>query len=113
MDDPRWLRVITVGLILAILAAAYFLLTGGFSVSKTKKVQTQTTQVIQSPKPAAIPIVTMRPQQTATPSAYARVANRTQLNTQTLPRTGFPAGIAVVFSVSAIISGLSLRKFPR
>ncbi len=116
MDDPRWLRVITVGLILAILAAVYFLLTGGLSLSKTKKVQTQTqtTQVVESAKPTAIPLATTKPTQTATPSAYNTISKRAQANTQTqtLPNTGFPVGLAALVSASAMISGLSLRKFP-
>ncbi len=117
MDDPRWLRIITVGLVLAILAVVYFLLTGGFSVSKPKQAQTQTTQttkVVESPKPSAtiIPVATAKPAQTASSSASTQVG-RAQGNVQTLPSTGFPAGLAVVFSASAIVSGLSLRKFPK
>lgn len=118
MDDPRWLRIIVVGLVLAILAVVYFLLTGGLGISKPK-VQTQGNQtnkiVVVSPSPSAIPIVTMppQPQKTATPSAYSQIASRTQAGTQTLPRTGFPVGLAVIFSASAVISGLALRKFPK
>lgn len=104
MDDPRILRVITVGLVLASLAVGYFLLTGGLSPKKPK---TQST-----PTPAALPVATIQPQQTATPSAYSRIAERSQEGVQTLPNTGFSVGLAVIFSVSAIVSGLSLRKFP-
>lgn len=95
MDDPRILRVLTVGLVLAVLAVGYFLLTR----------QTQTTQleeVIESPVPQASPIVIEETQQTAT-----------QPNVQILPNTGFPVGLAVVFSVGTVISGWSLRKFPK
>ena len=94
MDDPRILRVLTVGLVLASLVVGYFLLT-----------QTQTTQleeVIESPVPQASPIVIEETQQTAT-----------QPNVQILPNTGFPVGLAVVFSVGTVISGWSLRKFPK
>ena len=121
MDDPRILRVITVGLILAILAVVYFMLTGGFAVSKSKTAQNQTNQVnrvVESPKPTSIAAVT-NPQQTpikseqaATPSANSTPSNKSH-NVQTLPRTGFPVGLAVVFSASAVVSGLSLRKFPK
>lgn len=122
MEDPRWLKIVTVGLILAILAVVYFLLTGGFAVSKAKKtqtqVQTQTTQtsnIVVSPTPFATPTAgsSTKTKQSKTPSAYSTISNRTQTNVQTLPSTGFPAGLSVVFSISAIISGLSLRKFPK
>lgn len=115
MDDPRVLRIMTVGLVLAALAVVYFLLTGGFAVSKTKKVQTPIqsgqTQAIQTPYSSATPMATTRP--AATQSAYQRVLNRTQSNVKTLPSTGFPVGLAVVFSLSAMISGFSLRKFSK
>lgn len=111
MDDPRWLRVVTVGLILAVLAVGYFILTGGFSVSKPKTVQTQDSQIAGVISPS--PIATAEPQPTATPaSAYSRILERTQANVQTLPNTGFPAGLAAVFSVGTIITGWSLRKYP-
>ncbi len=119
MDDPRWLRIVVVGLILAILAVVYFLLTGGFSGNSNKNIQTQNTQankiVVASPTPKALPVVTMspQPQRNATSSAYNTIASRAQGSAQTLPRTGFPFGLAVVISASAVGTGLALRKFPR
>lgn len=117
MDDPRVLRIITVGLVLAALAVVYFLLTGGIGV-RSKKVQTQsnTERAVLSTTPSPVslvitspsPVVNQRPAPTATPSA----TQRTQNNVQTLPNTGFPIGLAIVFSASAIISGWSLRKYP-
>lgn len=106
MDDPRVLRIVTVGLILAALAVVYFLFTGGFSVSKSK--------VSQTPTPSAVLGQNTQPTPTPSPvSAYNTIANRSQGNVQTLPKTGFPVEMAVVFSISAIVSGLSLRKFPK
>lgn len=118
MDDPRVLRIITVGLVLAVLAVAYFLLTGGFS-SRSKTTQTtQTTQVkgMASSSPAAVSGTATQASPTPSPtpqSAYSRIVDRNQADVTTLPKTGFPAGLAVVFSASAVISGLSLRKFPK
>ncbi len=111
MDDPRWLRIVVVGLILAILAVIYFLLTGGLSGNKNNNIQTQGTQTSK----VVVPIVTMspQPQKSATPSAYNTIANRSQGSAQTLPRTGFPFGLVVVISASAVGTGLALRKFPR
>ena len=105
MDDPRWLRQVTIALVLAALAVGYFLMTGKlFSPAKT---QSQTSQVATS---SAQPQVLG---QNTPPSAYERIANRTQSQTQSLPATGFPAGLAVLFSISAIISGFGLRRFPK
>lgn len=111
MDDPRWLRMVTVGLVLAVIAVIYFLFTGGFSVSKTQRDQSQADQAVQSPIPVATFTPTASP--AATPSAYQRIAERTQGGVQTLPNTGFPVGLAIILSASAIISGLSLRRFPK
>lgn len=108
MDDSRWLRLVTIGLVLAALAVGYFLVTGRLasnSATKTGSAPTpsvlgqnaQTTTPTPSPTPA---------------SAYERIVDRTQSGTQTLPNTGFPVGLAAVFSLSALISGWGLRKFP-
>lgn len=110
MDDPRWLRMITIGLVLTALAVGYFLFTGGFKSNRTQK----TSEVMQvSPTPTQIPFATIAPSQTAIPSAYQQISQRAQGGVQNLPNTGFPVGLAVVFSISAIISGFSLRKFPQ
>ncbi len=122
MDDPRVLRIITVGLILAAMAVVYFLFTGGFSVNKTKVAQTQTTKAtptplpIVSPTPISTPAVVGQILPTAQPSVASANdlgANRTQGNAQSLPNTGFPAGLAVIFSTSAIAAGFGLRRFPK
>src|SRR5258708_3956019 len=122
MDDPKSLRIVAVGLILAALAVGYFLLTGGFAVTKSKKAQTQNTQiagVVSSPTPSSYGTVTPNPttqaqDATSSASAYSRILSRNQAqgNVQTLPATGFPAGLAVVFSIGTIVSGWSLRKYP-
>lgn len=120
MDDPRVLRIITVGLVLAALAVVYFLLTEGLSVGKPKVNQTQTNKTVQSPTPSAVASPSATPsvvgQNTPTPtpaSAYNTIANRTKGGVETLPRTGFPVGMFVVFSISAVVSGYALRKFPK
>lgn len=119
MDDPRILRVITVGLVLAVLAVVYFLFTGGFSVSKSKV--TQVNIAVQSPAPTVVnPSVqpSVLGQQATQPSptptsAYNAITKRNQQATKALPSTGFPIELAVVFSFSALVIGLSLRKFPK
>ena len=126
MEDSRWLRVITVGLVLAALAVGYFLLTGRLSSNSTR-VQSQASKAVSSPVPSLLPKPTVSPLQvadyspgsspasspTSSPtSAYNMLASRGQDSIKTLPRTGFPNGLIVIFSVSAIISGWSLRRFP-
>lgn len=116
MQDNIWLRLITVGLVLAALAIGYFLLSGKLSSNSTTKVQSQTNKAVSSAAPAVLR-ATSSPAPTPSPlpasaSAYTRIANRIQGGVQTLPRTGFPVILAVVFSTSAMISGWGLRRFP-
>lgn len=114
MEDPRWLRFITIGLVLAALAVGYFLISGRLSSNQTVRTQAspapsvlgQNTQVSPNPATAVSPSPTPA-------SAYSRIVERTQSGTQTLPKTGFPAGLAAVLSISVIISGWGLRRFPR
>ena len=131
MDDPRILRIITVGLILAALAVVYFLFTGGFSVGKPKVSQNQTAKVspsptpviTASPNPSATPAVVNQALPTAVPTATAEPVSTTGSggaiastgagnSLGALPRTGFPIVLAIVFSFSAVAVGLGLRKFP-
>lgn len=114
MDDPRWLRLVTIGLVVAAIAVGYFLIAGKFSANKSTKIQTQTVQ--QTPQPTSLPTVlgqdTKSSSNTQPDSAYNRIVQRTQGNVQNLPKTGFPVGLLGVFSLSAIIVGFGLSKFP-
>lgn len=117
MEDSRWLRLITIGLVLAALAVGYFLFTSRFA-SDTSKPGSEVSQATPSPTSTASPSVLG--QAIASPSsasAYARIASRSQqgngsVATTTLPRTGFPAGLAIILAVSTMVSGWGLRKFP-
>ena len=116
MEDPRWLRVIIIGLVLAALAIGYFLFSGRFLSNNATKVGQQESQQIPavSASPASSVLgentqVSPKPSPT---SAFDRIVERNKGGVQTLPKTAFPAGLALVFSVSAIVSGWSLRKIP-
>lgn len=120
MDDPRWLRLITVGLILAALVVGYSLLSGGFVKSKpvSKETKVSNEVVAKTPYPA---ISSQSVPSLGTPSAgisssptsaFDRIAERRQGNVQILPKTGFPMGLISAFAVSAMIVGLGLRRFP-
>lgn len=117
MEDTRWLRVITVGLFLASLAVAYFLLTGKLTSRSSFKNQSQVSKATSTPAPVPTVIGQSTQIPIASPSAspssaFDRIAERNQGNVQTLPRTGFPAILIIIFSLSALVSGLGLRKFP-
>lgn len=109
MEDPRWLRLVTVGLVLAALAVGYFLLTGRFTSNNQSK-----------PSPTPIPAVSETTTPTpssvgvgsspsATPSA---VASDPRMNVTTLPATGYQLIILGMISAGVMISGLGLRKYP-
>ena len=111
MDDPRWLRLIAVGLVLAALVVGYSLLTGGFVKSQTVTKNAQVSKGTTSkPDPLVIPIQTVSPYSSPS-SAYDRIAQRNQENIQTLPKTSFPTGLILVVSLIAIASGLRIRRF--
>lgn len=111
MDDPKWLRIIIVGLVLAALAIGYYLLSGAFSLGKSKKPQTQTNTTVQTTPviPSASPATTPS---SAPKSAYQAIVERNQSQVQALPRTGLPAGFLGLLSISIMVTGLGLRKFP-
>lgn len=128
MEDPRWLKLITIGLVLAALAVGYFLISGRFASNSIKKIPASTNQTVSSASPSAsTPTILGQTTQTSsktissvTPSpspitAFNRIVNRNQNEVSTiqeLPKTGFPVGLVAMLSISAIISGWGLRKYP-
>lgn len=130
MESPNWLRLITVGLVLAAIALGYFLISNRFVSTKTTKTQKTTTQVVEETaqpsevpgsvvvQPSVVPSSspTSSPRATAKPTnppAYTQIADRAAKGgLQTLPKTGAPLFFIGVGSLSAIIAGLGLRKFP-
>lgn len=107
MDDPRWIRLITVGLVLAALAVGYFLLTGRFTSNNVQKNQNQINEVTPIPQPTIMPDATTN-SPSSTPSAMA-AARR---NITILPRTGYQQVLLAIIAFGVMISGLGLRKFP-
>ena len=101
MEGSPWLRLITIGLVLTALVVGYLLISGRFAQEK-KQVEgvTQTT-----------PSTTAEPAQPS-PNAYTRIVERNKSGAQTLPNTGSPILLISIFSLSAIVSGWGLRKFP-
>lgn len=117
MDNSRWLKFIVIGLVLAAVAVGYFLLTGRLGSKSIIKTQASPDPSVlgQDVQTSSAPTLLVTGSPMPSPisaSAYDRIVSRTQNNVQTLPATGFPAGLTVVFSVSALIAGWGLRKFP-
>lgn len=128
MEDPKWLRLITIGLVLAAVAIGYLLFTGRFFSDTAQKAKTEISQNIPSPLPSVSPSESVSPKPTqnqtgaqiSSPSpapAAGRVAERSggALNgdIRSLPRTAFPMGVGIIFSLVAIVAGWDLRKFPK
>ncbi len=117
MDDPKWLRFLTIGLVLAAVAVGYFLLTGRLASNSTTKTTPQSTGNVGIGVTARPSVLGQNAQATPTPtptsaSAYSQIVNRNQQNVQTLPATGFPVELAAVISVSVMLTGWGLRRFP-
>ena len=110
MDSTSRVKLIIIGLILAAIVVGYFVLAQRFQANKTTSTLTQ-----QTPIPTATArILVASP--LATPGKNIVAASPTSQNNnrnlQTLPKTGLPEILLGVFSLSAIISGWFLRKFP-
>ena len=102
MDDPRWLRVITIGLVLAVISVGYFFISGKFSRSVTMPAQI-TEAVLPSPTASLSP--------EKTNSAYNQIVNRQLSNVNTLPNTGFADTSVLLLSLGAVFTGWNLRKY--
>lgn len=119
MEDQKWLRLVTVGLVLAAVAVGYFLFTSRFSSNKSNKavlgtVPSATASATPSVAPSIKPVVAIKPTPSPT-SAYNKIVERTTKGGQsaeTLPRTGFPIVSTVILLSSIMISGWGLRRFP-
>lgn len=122
MEDNRWLRLVTIGLILAAIAIGYFLLAQRFSgtkVSNTGSSEVVSMTTSPTPEPTSSPVAlglsdrtVASPTPQPTQSAYSLISERTRTGTQSLPATGSPAILIGALSASAILIGWGLRKFP-
>ena len=118
MEDTRWLRLISVGFVLAAMAVGYFLLSNSFFSNKSTKVSSQqnsqSKQATSSGQESSTSVLSEATQQPAPSNApaYAKIVGRTQAQVETLPKTGVPLFMVGVFAISALSAGLGLRKFP-
>lgn len=91
MQDETKIKLIGAGLILVTVIVVLVVF------SKNMTPQTQTLEVT--------PIVQVNP--VPTPSVSPAIQGA-----KSLPKTGFPAGLFVIFSASAVLIGYGFRKFP-
>jgi len=106
VESSPWLKLITIGLVLAALAVGYFLVSGRFTSNKTAKQQVKSEKQVQGVAQTAV-------EPSPTPSnAYSRIVERNKSGIQVLPKTGNPAILISIISLSAIASGWGLKKFP-
>ena len=110
MEDQRWLRLITIGLVLAAAAFGYFLISGRFA-AKPAKTEPEVIETVESPVPSEVLGEGTQVQPT-TPPAYTRIVERTKGGVQTLPKTGSPTFLIGTLSLGILVAGLGLRKFP-
>lgn len=108
MDDPKWLRLIAIGLVLAAVAVGYFLFTGRFSskVLQTTQISQASPGATSSAQPS---VLGQNNQGFVSPSPTPKGGQPVD----TLPRTGFPGSLAAVLAISTMIAGWGLRRFPR
>lgn len=108
MDDPRVLKIITVGLVLAAIAVGYFLWSGRFAGNTaTKNANTNANRIVQSsPTPTPLPVVSVTP--SPTPATLGAVSGN---GVSALPATGSPLFLLGAISASAVTAGFYLRKF--
>ncbi|MDP3973425.1 MAG: hypothetical protein Q8P92_01195 [Candidatus Daviesbacteria bacterium] len=116
MEDGRWLRFLTIGLVLTALVVGYFIVTGRFSARQENVVEEQQQTEVAQTENAEEEVLgedAQVSQASPTPkSAYDAIAQRSKGGVEELPKTGFPLYLWSVISVSALIAGWGLRKFP-
>lgn len=123
MDDPKWLKLVVIGLVLAALATGYFLLSGRLTSNKAATPGTQVSKNIPTATAAASPSPSVLGQATqgtpvpvsssAPASAYSAIVDRNQGGVQNLPNTGSPVILVSALAVSSMLVGWGLRKFPK
>lgn len=112
MDDPRVLKLITVGLVLAAIVVGYFLWTGRFAGTSTRNAANNNTRVAQNTAtPTPTPFVTATPSPIVTPEPATLGPSSNNQNVATLPATGSPLFLLGALSASAMVAGFYLRKY--
>lgn len=123
MDDPKWLKLVVIGLVLAALATGYFLLSGRLTSNQAAKPGTQVSKNIPMATPVASASPTVLGQNaqgspapissSAPVSAYNALVNRNGGGVQNLPNTGSPVVLISALAVSTMLVGWGLRRYPR
>lgn len=116
MEGSSWLRVAIIGLVLSAIVLGYFLVSGRFLPKfRSSATTSQTVQPTMSPQAEASdePVLGENTEpKPINPSAYTRIAQRSQGNIKTLPKTGSPLFLIATILLSLTVTGWGLRKFP-
>ncbi len=121
MEDTGRVRLIIIGIILAIVAGGYFLFTQANRVFKARTQSATNQKVVSVASPSSnnnngynVVVVSPSPSATFVAKANSQVAgNSTTIASGSLPKTGFPEVLTGSFALSAAISGFFLRKYPK
>ncbi|MCR4305922.1 MAG: hypothetical protein NUV73_02460 [Candidatus Daviesbacteria bacterium] len=123
MDDPKWLKLVVIGLVLAALATGYFLLSGRLTSNQAAKPGSQVSKgvPVASPVASSSPAVLGQnaqgspvPVSSSVPvSAYSALVNRNGGGVENLPNTGSPVILISALAVSTMLVGWGLRRYPR
>lgn len=110
MEQPKWLKLSALGLLIVILGLTYFVVVGKFSAkreaSKSKVIQGSVTVASPTPSTSAKP--------STSPNAYQKLTDKQAVgNAKNLPNTGFAEDAFIFFTAVLILSGMILKKYSR
>ena len=110
MDQPKWLKLAALGLLIVILGLTYFVVVGRFS--SKKEVVSKPSTISQGSVSTASPTPSATP--STSPNAFQKLSDQQVANnTQNLPNTGFAEDLFIFVTAVLILSGITLRKYSR
>lgn len=95
MESDRFKWLIVIGIFLIFFSGGYLI----FQALKPKPPAWKPSQQVAPPRVSPMP--------------SPAVSGTSSPSVSTLPRTGAPIGLMVIFASSALVSGYFLRKFPK
>ncbi|OGE15471.1 hypothetical protein A3F00_04990 [Candidatus Daviesbacteria bacterium RIFCSPHIGHO2_12_FULL_37_11] len=112
MEDTTRLKLILLGLFLAALSLGYFVFVQKANEQKKTSQVTQIQQIEPSEN-VPTPTIALSAGSTGTLGQTTKGGQGSVRIVDELPKTGVPAGLIAIFSLSGAIIGWSLQKFPK
>lgn len=120
MEDESRVKLIIIGFILVAVVVGYFLLSSRFSRPKVlpqAATQPVVQEIISSPTPVPPAVVSQSPSPAllrimTAPKVATPSSKTTKGLTVNLPKTAFESGLLGLFSLSVVIAGWFLRRYP-